>query len=149
MIIVEKENFLPKSECVNLIDFYKKNENESFSFRDTFPLDVILDSIGDSILRECKKYDENIILDTCQIVKWPSGSFMEPHLDRDFNVFAALVYLNDDYVGGETCFEHTQIHPKTGKLIFFSGNKIPHAVNMVENKTRYTLALWFKKNESC
>jgi len=145
LVLVEKKNFLSKSECVDLIDFYYKNLNETFSFGDTFPLDVNLGPIEDSILQECKEYDENIILDTCQIVKWPVGSSMDPHTDDDGDVFAAIVYLNDNYVGGETCFRHTHVVPETGKLVFFSSSKITHAVSVVEDSARYTLALWFKE----
>ncbi len=148
-VLVEKKNFLLKTECFNFIEFYNSNINESFSYRDTFPLDVSLGPIADDILHECKKYDENILLDTCQIVKWPVGSYMDPHKDYKGDVFAALIYLNDDYSGGETCFENTKVIPETGKLVIFSNNDLIHSVNMVKENARYTLALWFRKNDIC
>ena len=146
IVFTEKKNFLPKSVCSKLIEIYNANINESFSYRDTFPLTVSPNFITDDILHECKAYDENILLDTCQIVKWPAGSFMKPHTDPPKDVFAAIVYLNDDYIGGETCFENMKIIPETGKLVIFSNHELLHWVNKIENATRYTLALWFTRN---
>ena len=68
-VLVEKKNFLSKTECSNFIDFYNSNVDKSFSFRDTFPLNVSFSSVEDNILYECKKYNENILLDDFQIVK--------------------------------------------------------------------------------
>ena len=144
-VLVEKKNFLSKTECSNFIDFYNSNIDKSFSFRDTFPLNVSFSSVEDNILHECKKYNENILLDDFQIVKWPVGSYMDPHKDPGNDVFAALIYLNDDYVGGETCFENTKVIPETGKLVIFSNHELLHSVNMVKQNIRYTLALWFTK----
>src|SRR5262249_50768324 len=52
--------------------------------------------------------------DTVQIVQWPNGMFMRPHADRanpdgsphgmPYRDFASIVYLNDDYEGGELYF---------------------------------------------
>ena len=146
VVFVEKKNYLPETECLKLIQFYNANINESFSHGDTFPLDVSPDLISEDILHECKTYDENILLDSYQIVKWPVGSWMIPHTDPPGDVFAAIVYLNDDYVGGETCFEDMKIIPETGKLVIFSNRQLLHWVNKIENTTRYTLALWFARN---
>ena len=146
VVFTEKKNFLPKTECSKLIEFYNSNINESFSYRDTFPLNISPDLIAKDILYECKIYDENILLDTCQIVKWPAGSFMKPHTDPPGDVFAAIVYLNDDYIGGETCFEDMQIIPEIGKLVIFSNSELLHWVNTIKKATRYTLALWFIRN---
>ena len=155
--LIEKKNFLSVNECNKLIDFYNVNIKESFTYRDTFPLDISANHIEQepllrtsiiNILQECKKYDEKILVDACQIVKWPVNSFMKPHMDNDGDVFAALVYLNDNYVGGETCFEHTQVVPETGKLTIFSNTKLTHSVNMIKENTRYILALWFT-NDFC
>ena len=33
------------------------------------------------------------------------------------DVFAAMLYLNDDFEGGSTVFEHMEVKPETGKLI--------------------------------
>ena len=38
--LIEKKNFLSVNECNKLIDFYNANIKESFTYRDTFPLDI-------------------------------------------------------------------------------------------------------------
>lgn len=63
-----------------------------------------------------------------QIYNLPQGAgIVPPHVDEDFNVgsFRALssilVYLNDDYSGGETVFNRTVVIPKVevgGGLLF-------------------------------
>ena len=49
---------------------------------------------------------------------------MKPHFDdnnvHNPDVFAAMLYLNDDFSGGHTIFEELEVKPKTGKLIIFS-----------------------------
>ena len=68
---------------------------------------------------------------------------MKPHFDPYEDIFAAVVYLNDEYIGGETYFENYKCSPSIGKLVIFSNNKILHQVSEVKEGTRYTLALWF------
>ena len=57
------------------------------------------------------------------VVRWPVGTFMKPHVDdnnvHNPDVFAAMLYLNDDFVGGHTLFEQYDIKPEVGKLIVF------------------------------
>jgi hypothetical protein len=146
--IVEK-NFLSKEQCDFLIEHYKKNIHNSFQYRDTYPLNIDrIQSITDKIENICHSIDNSCILETQQIVKWPSGSYMDPHFDSVNDVFAVIVYLNDDYQGGETCFEKNcsikqKITPETGKLLLFSNKDIIHWVNEVKNGIRYTLVLWY------
>jgi hypothetical protein len=149
ILLIEKK-FLSKEECYKLIQFYNQNIHESFRYRDTFPINTEkFHNITEKIEKICYDLSPGCQLDTHQIVKWPKGSKMEPHFDPKDDVFACLVYLNDDYMGGETCFERKKffsmenIKPEIGKLVIFSNSKILHWVNEVKNGTRYTLALWF------
>lgn len=60
---------------------------------------------------------------------------------------SGLLYLNDDYKGGELVFPKQDIsmNPKTGSLIFFEGDyKKPHAVNKVISGSRHCLILFFE-----
>jgi 2OG-Fe(II) oxygenase superfamily len=84
--------------------------------------------------------------------KWPLGSFARWHSDnsdlegnltawRD-NKYASILYLNDDYEGGELEFRDHDLSVKTvrGTLVTFPGgaNNI-HRVNEVLKGTRYTI----------
>lgn len=107
----------------------------------------IFEVVLNSITQVCKSFDENIRLDYPTVIRWPVGTFMKPHYDNSYqdnpDVFAALVYLNDNYDGGHTCFEEFEIKPKTGKLVIFSNSQYLHHVSKVEGGERFVLSLWF------
>jgi hypothetical protein len=143
MIYVHK-NFVDKSCCNQLIEHYKSNISKAITFRDTFPLSISrIENITDSLENLCSLFGEQSKLDLCQIVKWPVGSKQHPHFDEVEDTFASIIYLNDDYAGGKTCFENIEISPESGTMVFFTGNKILHWVKEVKNNDRYTLAHWF------
>ena len=100
----------------------------------------------------CKSFDPDIILDYVGVVRWPVGTFMKPHFDKNDvygeDVFAAMLYLNDDFEGGSTMFEHMEVKPETGKLIVFSNSKYLHYVTRVDKSERYVLSFWYKYPES-
>jgi len=100
----------------------------------------------------------------------PSGSYLDPHTDvlgfvpkydgrndypaqeEDFPYYwsghlSNLIYINDDFEGGELFFPDfkLQIKPKPGMLILFPGNThYLHGVKETKGSTRYTYSLWMK-----
>lgn len=86
-------------------------------------------------------------LEVYQLVSWPAGSEQPVHVDnrRAPTTHAAILYLNDDYVGGQTYFPDIaeEVQPQCGLLAGFPGRALPHGVRRIESGTRYTLALWF------
>ena len=72
---------------------------------------------------------------------------MKPHYDNSYqdnpDIFAALVYLNDSYSGGYTCFEDFEVKPQLGKLVIFSNSQYLHHVTKVEDSERFVLSLWY------
>lgn len=84
------------------------------------------------------------------VVKWEPGGKLDLHVDdlgyESENQIPTLVYLNDDYEGGELKFvsHDLSIKPKKGDLVIFPGNlHYPHEVTEVISGTRYTLPVWF------
>jgi hypothetical protein len=84
--------------------------------------------------------------DIFQLVQWPAGSFMRPHADRanpdgsahgmPYRYFAGIVYLNDDYEGGELYFtaQDVLLKPRRGMFAGFTGGfHHEHAVTRVES----------------
>jgi predicted 2-oxoglutarate/Fe(II)-dependent dioxygenase YbiX len=66
-----------------------------------------------------------------------------PNISED--AIAFILYLNDEFDGGETVFENeTTIKPKKGRLLVFSNGIILHKVNLITKGERYALAGWFK-----
>lgn len=85
------------------------------------------------------------------IRKWNPGENQDVHADGEtaggwpgYNYivdYGSIIYLNDDYEGGEIFFPKYNIHmkPKAGTLIFFpSTNMYAHGVTEVISGVRYT-----------
>jgi hypothetical protein len=74
------------------------------------------------------------------------------------NCYSALLYLTDDYTGGEILFYEensmdkttaTKYHPSAGTLIYFRGDeKYPHSVEDVITGERANLILFYDVDES-
>lgn len=78
------------------------------------------------------------------------NSNLDDGLHTDASDLTIIIYLNEDYSGGE--FEYNinnqlhQIKPKTNSAIMMN-NKLPHRVKNVTNGVRYSLVLFFKHIE--
>lgn len=62
--------------------------------------------------------------------------------DRDYTI---IIFLNDDYVGGELVFPDlkVEVKPVTGRLVCFPPDlRFMHKVNTVTEGTRYQLLTW-------
>jgi hypothetical protein len=75
-------------------------------------------------------------------------SHTDQHTDPSIE-YAAIIYLNDDYLGGELFFENLQIEmkPDSGSLVLFPGNdEYRHGVrHVVPGPIRYVLVGFIKK----
>lgn len=167
--IVEYQNFMSNDECKDLIEYFElaKDSWREFCFYGSYgmnPSDGLeyenskitlanLDAIRDSICGMTQKvFGEELQNTAASAHKWQPGSFAEPHADNtDENgnpsswrqhKYVAILYLNDDYVGGELYFtqHNIEIAPKAGTLVIFNPNSENlHGVKMVTCGSRYTL----------
>lgn len=105
---------------------------------------------------------------TSDFRKWHPGEYQEPHADSEGNYdgtddyfvdqflvdnFSSLfievgciMYLNDDYGGGEIYFPayEIEIKPKPGDLIFFPGSHLyMHGVKEIVSGNRYTITTFY------
>jgi hypothetical protein len=86
------------------------------------------------------------------VIKWPTGPGMENHIDdesyeRNHYHIASVLYLNDNYDGGEINFptQGISFKPKAGDFIAFPGNKnYPHGVSEIFSGERYTAPAWYR-----
>jgi hypothetical protein len=152
------DNFLSDSDCDELVKIYKENENDSYKYHGSFPLDIssrlaynnpIIETIYDRIKSIC--YDlndqEDISCYTFQLVKWNQFSFQADHYDLHDTRFSCILYLNDDYSGGNTVIEYQDRIKVKGKgrlLILENSDSILHSVQTISSGIRYTLAVWFE-----
>jgi len=91
--------------------------------------------------------------DGIQLVRWLPGDYQEPHADAEnpdgnehpfsWRRYAALIYLNLDFEGGDLYFPHKKLRmrPWPKSLAMFPGTvEYLHEVEEVSGGTRYTLA---------
>lgn len=100
------------------------------------------------------------------IVQYEPGQLYKPHYDacttekyckksmRIYRVATIIVYLNDNFLGGETNFPkaHKKVKPKTGKIAFFKnsddrGVEIHEALHEgmeVKEGNKWIATLWIK-----
>ena len=161
-LIYVEENFISPSECQDLINLSKSNEEE-IPYGDesrggnTFltTLDGIYfekekNNVVEKVTNLCNTFDDRVIIDYAAVVRWPSGTFMKEHTDpprpgQKPNLFAALVYLNDNFTGGYTQFEENVVKPEIGKLLVFSNSHYKHSVSKIEGSERFALSIWFNQ----
>jgi hypothetical protein len=63
---------------------------------------------------------------------------------RHINPWSFIIFLNDNFIGGEIVFDNIHYKPKTGDMIYFSGEE-QHKVNNCIGK-RYTLVGFMHNN---
>ena len=157
---MSKEFFLDNDECEFLIRNWvpENNDDPSLLWRDRGCWSTIESNNGiieDRIVQFAQQETGlSLSLLNPHVVRWTEGDEMAAHDDlgehKEFpnRHFAAIVYLNDDYTGGELMFPDLNmgIRGHTGELIIFKGGSIMHSVNKITSGTRYTLAAWLTTN---
>lgn len=174
--IFELDNFLDPSVCDEICGWFKNTPkistnggNSLFNGRQ-INYELIQDRRIKKIVNSFK-YDaafaarilfqqEYLYPDYTDIVLWEEGSGMLVHSDNcdqegnpnycAWRTYSGVLYLNDDFLGGETFFpDHGPlfIKPKKGKLaIYPAGLEYNHGVTTVVGNKRYTMPIWFTDN---
>jgi predicted 2-oxoglutarate/Fe(II)-dependent dioxygenase YbiX len=135
---------------VQTLDQLPDDEREVRALMQQTRLQIQLELIG--VLRPPSR----LYGDTCQLVRWDPGQGLEPHADNlepdgsanatPHRACSAVVYLNDDYEGGETFFPGLgfRVKPEPGLAIAFgSGLGHIHGVTPIIRGQRYMMATWF------
>ena len=115
--------------------------------------DDLYTNVVKRVTRICKLFDDRANPDYVGVIRWEPGTFMKPHYDDSakegiYDLFAALLYLNDDFEGGYTGFKDMEVKPKAGKLLIFSNSQYKHHVTKVIGKHRYALSFWFNTSST-
>lgn len=158
-------NFMTKEDCENIVS----NLNVSTALRsDGFWENKVFAEF--SFPKECKAilkknrinahkviketFGDNLLPNSMNqhIIRWPTGPGMDDHIDdeayeRNHYHIASILYLNDDYEGGEIVFPNQglSLKPKAGDFIAFPGNKnYPHGVKEIFSGERYTAPSWYR-----
>lgn len=116
------------SEIVDIINDYSKK---------------VYDFVMQAYPGPFKPFEEN----TTHIARFSIGQGMHEHFDSSRpNDIATLIYLNDDYEGGEIYFPEydISIKPEPGDLLTFPDNpNFVHGVRPIISGIRYTTPRWF------
>lgn len=105
-------------------------------------------------------YKQNSYPTFTDLVLWQTNRSMGYHVDNGYGLekfdylftrsFSSVLYINDDYKGGETVIKGYNgssdyiSKPKTGSIIIFkSDHKCEHKVNKILTGNRITAACWF------
>lgn len=88
------------------------------------------------------------------LTRWDVGSSALPHTDNhhgyEFLEYSTVIYLNDDFEGGEIYFPNLDFtyKPNKGDAVLFPCNDITylHGVKETTSGTRYTLAMWHTRD---
>ena len=141
-LILRQDNFISADKCQALVERFKIKSHFSKKFRDTIVLGFRDDDVLKHIIETFTFYPFKNI-DNMEIVKWPTGSKMTLHRDEG-DTFSWIIYLNDDFEGGDTVIDGIKIQPKIGRLVLFSNGFYEHEVKEITKGTRYTLIAWYK-----
>ena len=152
------------------ITFFEKNEHLCFDVRE-FHKDrnIHYEDIPDKKIKDLLMYyaRKNIffidhyfktktdVWGDMRLCRWKPGHSMPLHIDRqpqgnDTMDFSSLVYLNDNYSGGELYFleNKKEVNLKMKALscmIFPSGEEYIHGVKEILKGKRYTIPSWYIK----
>jgi predicted 2-oxoglutarate/Fe(II)-dependent dioxygenase YbiX len=87
--------------------------------------------------------------DRTHIARFDKGNGMHEHFDSTKpNDIATLIYLNNDYLGGEIYFPDYDVHikPDSGDLVCFPDTPdFVHGVKPITDGIRYTVPRWFTR----
>lgn len=135
-------NFLSNPECEYYIDLFKSNDIEFMEWIQTynkFGDDDVLKFYYNDLTENKFETDKfpNYIFKTLriQMVNESIDQCKAPH--THVNPWSFVIFLNENFIGGELVFDNIEYEPKTGDMVYFSGEERHKLNNCVGD--RYTL----------
>jgi hypothetical protein len=134
---------------INEYPLYYKDRNGGTAF----PYNNVVISLlkkyaakSNKIQKEFFNLEKDVIVTKAFGSFWRPGTSGGPHIDavekEPFIEYSTVIYLNDEYEGGEIYFPKQSFEqkPKKYSAIFFPGNKISytHGVKEIKNGNRFT-----------
>ena len=121
------------------------NERDDNTYR-------LYNSTEKTVIDFIKKYSKKFIdgrdlyITENLIAFYEEGSFMDAHVDApdEVEVVSTVIYLNDDYTGGELSFPEIEngyfYTPEKYELVYFPTAYL-HGVNLVKSGKRYIITI--------
>ena len=143
MIEEEGNKFLPVDEA-----YHKKTHRYKSQGRihgNIYPgpfFDEIFDMVGFALPKGIEFGEVNYV----QIIKYPEGTHFpwHMHIADDKDSGTAILFLNDNFVGGDLNVGGHRFKTKQGTVVGFNNStKVFHTVEPIWKGSRYCLAIWF------
>ncbi|MEY4331425.1 MAG: hypothetical protein RLZZ196_163 [Bacteroidota bacterium] len=140
------QKFFPKPEDVLANDYYYKEQFEiSKTLYDSLEkaFDHYANVLYPFAAKNIKSREHSI-----HLLRYDEGGYLPAHTDHGVSSrnLSTVMYLNDDYEGGEIEFRQSnvKIKPEAGSIIFFPSNFLyVHEVYPITKGSRYALPHWF------
>lgn len=107
--------------------------------------------VHDRLSNLVNEIDNSLSLNSFSFQRMQSGVELKSHTDQHTDPsiqYAAIIYLNDNYSGGEVFFKNKNLdlRPKAGSLLIFPGNEeFEHGVRHVQDgPIRYVIPAFIK-----
>jgi Rps23 Pro-64 3,4-dihydroxylase Tpa1-like proline 4-hydroxylase len=140
------QKFFPESKNIRPDDYYEK-EMRSVSDMLYSSLDAAFEHYSNIVYpfaeKNIKSREQSI-----HLLKYEEGGHLPAHQDQGVSsrVLSTVMYLNDNYEGGEIEFQNSgvKIKPEAGSIIFFPSNFLyVHEVYPITNGSRYSMPHWY------
>ena len=142
-LIILIDKFLDKSDCEKVLSFQMQLEKSSTAnskSKDYRKSLVTLVNEDEDVIKKIKKKIAKSFglgangMERLQLQKYPKGGYYKEHFDaksedhfqkdKSFSQrkYSMIIYLNDDFIGGETVFpkKDISVKPLQGRLLLFS-----------------------------
>lgn len=169
--IVVKENYLPLdvyhgyrefATTTSLYDNFKTNDvwNQRIIYanqvKELYDLNRLYVSFVSNTIRTEYALEVPVYTDILCFNRWRVGDMQHPHADGEqldgslhpfhWRKYGCILYLNDDYEGGEIYFpnQSVELKPRRNTLVFFPGTtEYLHGVRPITKGTRYTISTFW------
>ena len=165
MVKIEIENLLSESECSKFISLGESigfskpkvktprgemvqehiRNNGSALLDDVNLCNELFDKFKDKLPVNIDGWNLKGLNEQMKVYKYEVGQRFKMHKDVSFvrnenerSLLTMLIYLNEDYRGGETFFLNGAVTPETGKCIVFQQN-VMHAGLTVKHGVKYAI----------
>ena len=150
-----KPDFISKSECDYFISLAAKPDNnirEKYGEDNPLWEHRVINITNHHIVNRLSDHINEVFnmrleIEEAQIQNWIEGSESLPHTHERWPQvkYNSLIYLNDNFEGGEFYTPNLTVKPKPGLLTLFDGGQVEHGLKQVKNNDRFTLIFWWKK----
>lgn len=152
-MIVEVKDFFDVRLCNYLITYFHES-NQKITWEPGVELIRLYQHMHSESIKKVhhvlvrhgiEYYGKSHFIENFEVVRRAPGNIMSLHKDYKPHDHTMIVYLNEDFTGGETHVEGLNVPVKTGKAVTFPGNQMEHGVNEVYGKARYVLTCWWAR----